>query len=93
MLAIFYTERAKETLTSVHLFIEGKFGVKTAIKFLLKADKIVKLIADQPYIFRTSSFENSVRVALISKQTSMYYRVTEDAIHLLFFWDNRQDPF
>lgn len=42
-------------------------------------------------MFRASAFDPAVRVGFISKQTSLFYKVTEEAIYLLFFWDNRQE--
>lgn len=91
-LQVFYTPRSKETLTSVHDFIHDKFGLKSANQFVLKAEKIVSLIVDQPFMFKASTIDYNVRVGFISKQTSLFYRVTDTSIHLLFFWDNRQEP-
>jgi len=92
-LIIYYTPRAKETLDSVYNFINTKFGTNSADKFALKAEKIIDLIAEYPYMFKATPFDKNVRIGLISKQTSLFYRVTATSVHLLFFWDNRQDPF
>jgi len=54
--------------------------------------KTINLIAEQPLMFEASAIDDSVRVAVISKQTSLFYRVTKDSIHLSIFWDNRQEP-
>ncbi|RYY06681.1 MAG: type II toxin-antitoxin system RelE/ParE family toxin [Sphingobacteriaceae bacterium] len=92
-LIIFYTPRAKETLKSVYGFIDINFGHPSAEKFLLKVDRTVKLISQNPLMFKSSSIDENVRVGLISKQTSLFYRFTDSSIQLLFFWDNRQEPF
>ncbi|MFF5379624.1 type II toxin-antitoxin system RelE/ParE family toxin [Pedobacter suwonensis] len=91
-LSIFYTKRAKETITLVYLSIQQKFGDRVANKFIKKTEKTIKLISEQPYMFKESSFEINVRIALITKQTSIFYRVTNDSIHILFFWNNLQEP-
>ncbi len=91
-LPIFYTPRAQETLILVHDFISQKFGAKAATKFVLKSERTIALIAQHPYLFKSSYFDINIRVALITKRTSLFYRVTATAIHLLFFWDNRQEP-
>ena len=91
-LTVFYTPRSKETLTAVYHFINNKFGVRSADKFLLKAEKIISLVAEQPLIFKSSSIDENVRIALIAKQCSLFYLVTDTSVHLLFFWDNRQEP-
>jgi plasmid stabilization system protein ParE len=92
-LQIFYTPRSKETLESVYNFINNKFGPNPANKFLLKAEQAVALIAEHPFMFKASAIDDNVRIAFISKQTSLFYRVNETSIHLLFFWDNRQESF
>jgi plasmid stabilization system protein ParE len=92
-LEIFYTPRSKETLTSVYDFILGKFGQNSADKFLSKAEKIINLIAYQPFMFKASEIDENVRIGLITKQCSLFYRITDASIDLLFFWDNRQEPF
>jgi plasmid stabilization system protein ParE len=91
-LTIFYTPRSKETLSSVYDFIINKFGAGAANKFAENAEKITSLIAEHPFMFKASEIDENVRIALISKQTSLFYRVTDNSIHLLFFWDNRQEP-
>jgi plasmid stabilization system protein ParE len=91
-LQVFYTPRSKETLGSVYNFISDKFGLKSADQFVLKAEKTIALIAQQPFMFKASAIDDDVRIGLISKQTSLFYRVTDTSVHLLFFWDNRQEP-
>jgi plasmid stabilization system protein ParE len=91
-LPVLYTPRSKETLTSVYNFICIKFGLRTADKFLLKAAKTISLIATQPFMFKSSTIDENIRVGFVNKQCSLFYRVTDTSIHLLFFWDNRQEP-
>jgi plasmid stabilization system protein ParE len=91
-LQVLYTPRSKETLKSVYDFIYNKFGSRSVDKFITKAEKIIALIAEHPLIFKASVIDKNVRVGLISKQTSLFYRITDTTIHLLFFWDNRQEP-
>lgn len=91
-LSVFYTPRAKETLQSVYSFISQKFGSKAANKFVVKAESTIALIAEQPFIFKASTIGPDIRVGLITRQCSLFYKVSANSIHLLFFWDNRQEP-
>jgi plasmid stabilization system protein ParE len=91
-LKIISAPTAGVTLSTIYNFIEERFGSRSAEKFLQDAEKTIALIADNPLMFRASSFDMTVRIGFISKQTSLFYRVSEDAIHLLFFRDNRQEP-
>lgn len=91
-LQVFYTPRSKESLESVYRFILDRFGELSADKFISKADKTINLISQQPFIFKASDLDEKIRIALITRQCSLFYKVTETSVHLLFFWDNRQDP-
>lgn len=91
-LQVLYTPRSKESLQSVYNFILDRFGDRSAGKFVSKADKTINLISEQPFMFRTSDLDEKIRIALITRQCSLFYKVTETSVHLLFFWDNRQDP-
>jgi plasmid stabilization system protein ParE len=71
-LQIFYTPRSKETLKSVYDFIGDKFGVNSADKFVIKAERVIALLAENPYMFKASTIDENVRIAFISKQTSLF---------------------
>ncbi|MDB5031045.1 type II toxin-antitoxin system RelE/ParE family toxin [Mucilaginibacter sp.] len=91
-LAIFWTDEATETFDSIVLFIENRWALKQAEGFVKHTQKILSLIADQPYMYKASLNGNNVRQAIISPQTSMFYEIHHEFITILFFWDNRQEP-
>ncbi len=90
-LAIAWSDEATETFDSIVLFIEIKWNEKQAGIFVKHTQKILSLIANQPYMYK-ASINNNVRQAIISPQTSMYYEIHDTYITILFFWDNRQEP-
>lgn len=91
-LEVFYTPKAKETFVLVYNFIAGKFGVKIANQFLSKAEKTIHLISEQPFMYKSSSIDENVRIATFTKNTSLFYQIQPNSINLLFFFDNRQEP-
>ncbi|PYF68040.1 type II toxin-antitoxin system RelE/ParE family toxin [Pedobacter nutrimenti] len=91
-LNIFYTPHSSESFKSVYHFILAKFGQRSADGFLSKVEKTIALISEYPMMFKASDLGENIRVALITKQCSLFYLVKTDAVHLLFFWDNRQEP-
>lgn len=91
-LAVSYSPEAKETLSSVCNFILEKFGLRAMNKFVAKAERTIALIAEHPLMFKQSEIDKDVRTGLITKQCSLFYRVTDTSVELLFFWDNRQEP-
>ena len=92
MRKVFYTPKAKDTLQLVYEFLIENWGQKSANDFLQKADKTIRSIAEQPFIFKASVIDLNVRLATITKQTSLFYEIADDEIILLFFYDNRQEP-
>lgn len=86
------TDKATEMLVSISLFIEQKWSLNQAEIFLTKCFNTFEKIKKQPYIFKASTFDQSIRVGNISKQCAFFYQVSETEITILFMWDNRQEP-
>lgn len=55
----------------------------------LKAKEL--LLKQNPLIGKVTDFEE-VRVVLILKNFSLFYRVKSVNVEILSFWDNRRDP-
>ena len=91
-LKIVFSANALEILLSVINYIERNWGSRQSEKFLEKVHKALDLASKNPYMFKASSIEDSVRKGFISKQTSFFYEIHENEIFILFFWDNRQEP-
>jgi hypothetical protein len=66
--------------------------VSYAEKFIQIVYKKIDFIAILPFIYEPISLNSQVRKGVISEYTSFYYRVYQEEIRILFFFDNRQDP-
>jgi plasmid stabilization system protein ParE len=88
---IIFTPRARDTFLSIISFIQSEWGDRSAEKFVEKTYKTLNTVASQPYLFK-EYHGNDVRIGLITRQTSVVYRIRHDRIEVLFFWDNRQEP-
>ncbi|GAB3932513.1 type II toxin-antitoxin system RelE/ParE family toxin [Mucilaginibacter myungsuensis] len=91
-LEVVYSDRAQETLRLTYNLISFKFGIKAANDFSNKAERTIRLIAFQPYMYKASTIDADVRIATITRQTSLFYFVADTKVILLFFFDNRQEP-
>lgn len=89
-LKITFTDDATDILLSIVAFIENKWSKKEGEKFLTKVHKTLDLVAEHPYMFKASPIKENIRIGSISKHTSFFYKIEENAIIILFFWDNRQ---
>ena len=89
---VVWSENAETTFDVIVLYIEAKFGVISAKKFIRKVDFVIHSISKQPYIYKSSNFNNKVRKATITKQCSLFYEINKETIQLSYFWNNRQEP-
>lgn len=89
---VIWTEHAHYTFDSILTQIENNWGEQQALKFYLDTHQKITFITVNPLLYKESSIPNA-RHAVISKQTSMLYEAGADTIIILFFFDNRQEPF
>ncbi|PAW92448.1 hypothetical protein CKK33_02625 [Mucilaginibacter sp. MD40] len=86
-----WTPEATETFDIIVELIETKWGFASAQKFVRTANQTILTLASHPEMFVTVKGQ-TIRRAFITKQTSLFYEITEQQIILLYFWDNRQEP-
>ncbi len=91
-LEIRWSDTAEITFDAVYVFVLNQWGFEIAEKLRTQVLRTLKQISIHPLSFQESSLKN-VRKAVVSKYTSFFYEVFEEHILLVFFWDNRQQPF
>ena len=83
-LPVFYSSRPKETFELTYDFIRNKFGHNASDKFLSKAKKNISHIAENPFMFKASTIDENGRIALITKQCSLFYGLKSIQLHFCF---------
>lgn len=73
-------------------YIVNKFGRKSAKEVYLRIEKMLERIADMPKAFPSSKKKKGLRKCVLSKQTSIYYRIHSDYIEVVSFRPNRKNP-
>jgi len=89
---IIYTDTYKITLIALTDRVEKSHGTSSVEKLLDRIDSIVEKIVINPYLFQAIPIDTRYRRAVISRQSSLVYEVTDTKIILLYIFDNRQDP-
>ncbi len=87
---IFVTPRAEKNFLSIVEYIKNKWGDKTAGQFVQKTDETFKLLKNYPSMGQVE--KNDIRGFQLSPQTRLLYRIKEDKIVVLAFFDVRQHP-
>ncbi|HYI78113.1 MAG TPA: type II toxin-antitoxin system RelE/ParE family toxin [Chryseolinea sp.] len=87
---VFVTARAERSFDLIVEYIKNKWEERTAKQFVLKTDGIFKLLQNYPTMGQVEN--GDVRGFQLSRQTKLLYRVRDDKIIVLAFFDVRQDP-
>lgn len=87
---IFLTRRAEKNYDSIKDYIKKKWGEKTANEFILKTDELLSLLKNYPAIGQVE--KDDIRGFQLSPQTRIFYRIKEEKIIVLSFFDVRQNP-
>ena len=69
-----------------------RWGDRFVIKFETKVLKCLNAIAITPYMYPVVEENTEMRKCILHKNCSMLYKIFDDDILILCFWDNRQYP-
>ena len=93
---VIWQTRAKIGRRQVAAYIRKEFGTKRAKKFKEEVDDTVKQLMRSPGIGQIDPlFEDRVatyRSVIINSLNKLVYRVDDDTIHIVAFWDTRREP-
>ena len=87
---VFVTPRAERNFDSIVDDINNKWGERPARQFIKKADEIFKLLKNYPSMGQIE--KGDIRGFQLSPQTRILYRIRDEKIIILAFFDVRQDP-
>ena len=89
---IFWSDESLNNLNSIVGYLELNWTEKEIKKFLNHLDKRIQLISSNPLIFPSTEKNRNIHKSVLSKQTSIFYRVSNNQIEILSIFDNRQNP-
>ncbi len=89
---IIWSDEALTNLDAILKYLEIYWTEKEIKRFLNNLDKRIKLISLNPLIFPSTLRSNNIRKSVLSKQTSIFYRVSKDQIEIISIFDTRQNP-
>jgi len=87
---VYVTPKAELDFNSIIEYLEQKWGEKIVKEFIYKVDEILKLVKSFPSIGEVET--NDIRGLKLTRQTRILYRIREEKIIVLSFFDTRQDP-
>lgn len=87
---IIITTQAEKNLIDITDYLYAKFGEIVIQRFLEKINSFKIQISSHPEIGK--KYYNGIYVFLLIKQINAFYRIENNKIIILTFWDNRQNP-
>lgn len=89
--AIKWTSKAQDSFTEIVKYLHENWSNKEIDNFVFKVQKKLNVISINPKLFQKSD-KKSIHRVVITRHTSLYYRILNSEIHLLLFFDNRKNP-
>lgn len=89
---IVWSEKADESFDEILVWIEERFSSKEVDRFVIETYEVLNGIKNYPSAYPKSKKLKNVRKAVIHPHTTLFYRVQNKSIELLFFWENRRNP-
>ena len=88
---VIWSNSSKNEFAELLEYVESNFDTDAALKLLEKTERVVIQISLYPEMFPSSELK-AIRKATITKQTSLIYKIEDNRVLILHFWDNRQNP-
>ena|ERR1017187_783870 len=89
---IVWNRRASNNFNSIIKYLQTEWGDKVTGNFVVRTYQIIDLLAINPEMGSVEHFEKQIRGIVITKHNTLFYRIEEDKLILLSFFDNRQHP-
>lgn len=90
MITIYWSETAKNDYWNNIEYLERKWTITEVYNFINKVDELINLLSKENISFKPTAYKNTFQVVVI-KQITLYYRLENNSIELLRFWNNYQD--
>ena len=91
-LKIRWSTRADIKLDQLIIYLESEWGDSVVKAFMRKLYDFLEILSEFPEIGSLQYPEKGIRGFALTKQVSIFYRIDNNEIVLLDFFDNRSNP-
>ncbi len=91
-LEIKWSRKADKSFDSIISYLKGEFGEITTSKFVRKIHEFLDLLSEFPELGTEENKYLKIRGFVVAEQVTLFYKVRDQKIILLNFYDNRQRP-
>ena len=87
---IIWSDESLKNLDEILSYLNREWSQTETNAFIANLFKFIDLISSNPELFPRSDFNPSLRRAVMSKQTSIFYKAESGVIHLVSIFNNRK---
>ena len=91
-LTIFWSKNADLKFDKIIKFVGEEWGETATKEFVRKVYDFLEILQEFPEIGTIENRENNIRGFVIVKQITLFYKINQNKIILLNFFDNRMSP-
>ena len=96
MMKVIWHSQAKAGKKQIADYIRRKFGLKRKKEFMQEVDQTVRMVMRSPNVGQIDSLfedrQETYRSVIINGLNKLVYRVDDNIIHVVAFWDTRSEP-
>ncbi|MGM0650786.1 MAG: type II toxin-antitoxin system RelE/ParE family toxin [Bacteroidota bacterium] len=89
---IVWTDEALVNLSNIFDYLKQRWTEKEIRNFSRLLYRQINLIQSNPRLFPASATSKSLRKSVLTKQTTIYYRIDNKEVRIVTLFDNRQNP-
>lgn len=89
---VVWTFEAEKSFNAILDYLMEVCTQKEALTFIDLVEETIENIRNYPETFKVSQYNEASREALITKHTTMFYRILDGLIEVEYFWGNFQNP-
>jgi plasmid stabilization system protein ParE len=90
MMTVEWSEPAEIDYWKNIQYLENEWTLKEVHNFMDKVDELIDLLEKGNVTFKPTDYKDTFQVPVV-KQITLYYRVADNKVELLRFWNNYQD--
>ena len=87
-----WTKKAINENEKIVEYLLDNWNVTVVTNYLKKLDSLIIIIKTNPSIGLYDSEINAHRIVLV-KQVTIFYRLVNNEIHIMSFWNNHKKPY
>ena len=87
---VIWAPQAKKDFWNNIDYLEGEWSEQVAFNFIKKVNITIELLRTDNVLFVKTNYRNVYKV-VITKHISLFYRIENNTIELLRFWNNFQN--